>query len=76
MQSQFMPDIDANPTLTTTTVSPIQTTYTTMPTTVTNTFTTQNLGSAVEFGDYKTTTNVAEYIYNTKSWCLRSIWRI
>ena len=52
VESQFMPDIDANPTFTT------QTTYTTMPTTVINTYTTQNLGSAVEFGDYKTTTKI------------------
>ena len=35
-----------------------ETTYKNMPTTVTNTYTTQNLGSAVEFGDYKTTTKV------------------
>ena len=53
VKSQFMPDIDANPTFTT------QTTYTTMPPTVTNTYTTPNLGASAEFGEYRTTTKIA-----------------
>ena len=53
VESQFMSDIDANPTFTT------QTTYTTMPPTVTNTYTTPNLGASAEFGEYRTTTKIA-----------------
>ena len=39
-------------------LSPVETTYTTMPTTVTNKFTTSNVGNSAEFGEYKTTTKI------------------
>ena len=62
VQSQFMPDIDSNPAvnipMTVSSLPPVETTYTTMPTPVPNTFTTPNVGSSAEFGEYKTTTKI------------------
>ena len=49
-------------------ISPVETTYTTKPTTITNTFTTPNVGSSAEFGEYKTTTKIAGVQSYSKCW--------